>query len=190
MLKWMFRLAVTQSWWRMRMGAVGHRSVLFKPLMVTGARRIQIGSRSQIRDLARLEVIDRPEMGWRATLIIGDDVNIEQGVHLVCQCDVQIGNRVSITPYCVIVDTFHPYDPPDGTPKIGARLPSERTHVYIGDGTFVGARAVILPNVRIGRGCVIGAGSIVTRNVPDYCIAVGAPARVISTYSPATGRWL
>ena len=96
MLKWLFRLAVTQSWWRMRMGGVGHRSVLFKPLMVAGARRIHIGSRSQIRDLARLEVIDRPELGWRATLVIGDEVNIEQGVHVICQCDVKIGNRVSI----------------------------------------------------------------------------------------------
>jgi acetyltransferase-like isoleucine patch superfamily enzyme len=190
MLKWLFRLAVTQSWWRMRLGGIGYRTVLFKPLMVAGARQIHIGSRSQIRDLARLEVIDRPELGWRARLVIGDEVNIEQGVHVICQCDVQIGNRVSITPYCVIVDTFHPYDPPDGALKIGARLPNERTYVHIGDGTFIGARVVILPNVRIGRGCVIGAGSIVTRDVPDYSVAVGSPARVISTFDPAARRWL
>jgi acetyltransferase-like isoleucine patch superfamily enzyme len=189
MLKWLYRLLVTQTFWRLRLGSLGFRSVLFKPLLVSGAGRIHIGVRSQIRDLARLEVIHRPEMGWGATLRIGDRVNIEQGVHIICQCDVSIGNDVSITPYCSIVDTYHPHDPPDQGPKIGVRLPLQKSFVHIGDGSFIGTRVVILPNVRIGRCCVIGAGSVVTRDVPDYAVAVGAPARVISVFDLEDREW-
>jgi len=51
--------------------------------------------------------------------------------------------------------------------------------VSIGDGSWLGINVSVLPNVRIGKGCVIGAHSVVTENIPDYHIAVGIPARVI-----------
>lgn len=172
------------------MGAVGWRTTLFSPILVTGSTRIFIGSRSQIRDLARLEVIRRPEeVGWDATLRIGSRVNIEQGVHIVCQCEVVIEDDVSITPYCAIVDTYHPHDRPDELPKIGARLPQERSFVHIGAGTFIGTKSTILPNVRIGKCCVIGAGSVVTDSLPDYVMAVGSPARIISVFDVKIKKW-
>ena len=49
----------------------------------------------------------------------------------------------------------------------------------IGGGSYIGINAVIVGNIRIGRHCVIGANSVVTKDVPDYCVAVGCPARVI-----------
>jgi acetyltransferase-like isoleucine patch superfamily enzyme len=111
-------------------------------------------------------------------------------VHIVCHCAVTIGDRVSITPYCVIVDTVHPYDPPDGAAKIGARLPDAPSHVSIGEGSFIGAHSVILPNVTIGRYCVIGAGSVVSGDLPDYAVAAGAPARILKTFDPQTRQWI
>ncbi len=54
-----------------------------------------------------------------------------------------------------------------------------RGPISIGEGTWIGASATILDGVSIGRGCVIGAGSLVTANIPDYSIAVGVPAKVI-----------
>jgi acetyltransferase-like isoleucine patch superfamily enzyme len=189
MLKLLWRLLITHTYWRFRLGAVGWRTNLFSPMLVTGASRIFIGSRSQIRDFARLEVINRPKLGWVATLRIGNRVNIEQGVHIVCQCEVTIEDDVSITPYCAIVDTYHPHDPPDQGPKIGNRLPTERSHVHIGAGTFVGMKTVILPNVRIGKGCVIGAGSVVDKDIPDYAMAAGSPVRIVSVFDPTTRRW-
>jgi acetyltransferase-like isoleucine patch superfamily enzyme len=107
----------------------------------------------------------------------------------VCQCSVIIEDNVSITPYCVIVDTYHPHDPPDIPPKIGTRLPDRPTHVRIGSGSFIGTHSVILSDVTIGRGCVIGAGSVVTTDVPDYCVAIGSPARVVKKFDPQKRYW-
>jgi len=56
-----------------------------------------------------------------------------------------------------------------------------RAPVEIGDFTFVGVSAVILPGVKIGKGCVIGAGSIVNSDIPDHSVAVGNPIRIIGS---------
>lgn len=53
--------------------------------------------------------------------------------------------------------------------------------IVVGDDTFIGMRAIIMPGVTIGRNCVVGAGSIVTRDVPDRCVVAGIPARIICT---------
>ena len=189
MLKYLFRLLVSQTYWRTRLASLGHRAVLFKPLIVHNPARIHIGARTQIRDFARIEVLHRPHLGWDATLRIGNGVLIEQGTHIVCQGEITIGDDVAITAYCAIVDTFHPHNPPDGYPPIGQRLPNEPTFVTIGAGTFIGMHSIVLPNVNIGRGCVIGAGSVVSSDIPDYSMAAGSPARVISVFDPLTRAW-
>lgn len=190
LLKTIWRLAVTQTWWRLKFRKIGLRSILFKPMMISGASFVTIGHRTQIREFARIEILRRKKTAWLPDLRIGDDVNIEQGVHIVCQGKITIEDRVSITPYCAIVDTYHPHDPPDMGPKIGKRLPEEPTFLLIGEGTFVGMHSTILPNVTIGKGCVIGAGSVVTHDVPDYSIVAGSPARVISKYDQRERKWI
>ncbi|MCX2865137.1 acyltransferase [Paucibacter sp. PLA-PC-4] len=189
-LKHYYRRLLSLLWWRRRFAQFGDRSLLFTPLLVTEPKRIFIGNQVCIRDQARLEIVRAPGADWQPKLEIGNRVNIEQGVHIVCQCSVVIEDDVSITPYCVIVDTYHPHDPPDGGPKIGSRLPNRPTHVRIGAGTFVGTHSVILPDVTIGRGCVIGAGSVVTTDIPDYCIATGSPARVVKKFDTVSRQWL
>lgn len=157
--------------------------------MISGASSMKIGARCIIREFARLEVIKRKGRAWRPLLSIGNRVNIEQGVHIICQGEVIIEDEVSIAPYCGIFDTAHPNDPPDVGPKIGDRLSDTYDRVRIGKGTLIGMHVVILPNVSIGEGCVIGAGSIVRGDIPDYCVAVGAPARVVATFDRETRKW-
>ncbi len=53
--------------------------------------------------------------------------------------------------------------------------------IHIGEDCWIGAGSILLPGVNIGRGCVIGAGSVVTKDIPDYAVAVGSPARIIAT---------
>ena len=61
--------------------------------------------------------------------------------------------------------------------------------IELSDNIWIGANAVITAGVKIGKHCVIGAGSVVTKDVPDYCVAVGNPAKVVKKYNAITGNW-
>ena len=189
-IKIIWRLLITQIYWRCRFGKLGYRSVVFKPLLVSKPSKIWIGSRTQIRDFARLEVVSRPKLGWDAKLEIGSGVLIEQGVHIVCQGSIVIEDNVAIAAYCTIVDTYHPHENPDDPVPIGSRLPDRFSSVHIGEGTFIGVHCSILPNIKIGKKCVIGAGSVINRDIPDYSMVSGSPARIISRYSQNIGKWV
>jgi acetyltransferase-like isoleucine patch superfamily enzyme len=137
-----------------------------------------IGSGVSIRNGIRLESIQtNPE---RIPLLrIGDGTMIEQFVHIICHNRVIIGSNVAIAPMCGIVDATHPWTTAGEVANPGAQVIDDDGFVEIGDGTFVGMGTVILPNVRIGKQCYIGASSVVTSDIPDYSLAVGAPAKVI-----------
>lgn len=61
--------------------------------------------------------------------------------------------------------------------------------VNIGAGTWIGSNAVVLPGITIGKNCVIGAGSIVTKDIPDYCVVVGSPAKIVRRYNETSGNY-
>lgn len=115
---------------------------------------------------------------------------MEQGAHIVCRRRVTIGRQVTFAPRCVIVDADHPYQDVDTEMSIGARLQDGPSFVEIGDRAFLGAGVVVLPNVRIGKHCVVGANSVVTRSLPDYTVCAGSPAKVLRRYDPETKAWV
>jgi acetyltransferase-like isoleucine patch superfamily enzyme len=160
---------------------LGRASVIRRPTLIANPQYIEVGEGVLIREGARLEVIaiaGRPA----PILQIGSGTNIEQNVHIVCHSRVIIGSNVSITANCAIVDTTHPFECLPPGQKIGAHIASDDAFVEIGEGAFVGIGAVIMPNVRVGAGAVIGANSVVTHSLPDHCCAAGAPARVLREY--------
>ncbi len=84
---------------------------------------------------------------------------------------VSIGNNVHITYGCVVLSHDHT------ARRLGK--PESATQVIIGDDVFIGVNSVILPNVCIGRNAIVGAGSVVTKDVPANSIVAGNPARII-----------
>ncbi len=93
---------------------------------------------------------------------------------------VEIGQFVAIGPDCYITDHDHGVDPTRA--PLDQEMMAKRT--YIGDRAWLGAKVIVLKGVTIGQHAVIGAGSVVTRDIPAYAIAVGIPARVIRTRTP------
>ncbi len=168
----------TATYYRYVCASIGLGSRIDPPLLLVNPRYLSIGSHSMIRRGARIEIIVRDPQR-PPSIQIGSNVNIEQNVHIVCSSGITIGDGVSITANCGIVDTSHPYDENNPDTKTGDRINSTHTPVEIGDYTFIGMGSVILPGVRIGKSCVIGANSTVTRDIPDYSIAAGSPAVVI-----------
>jgi len=168
--------------------AFGRGTLVVPPYRIIGARRIAVGARTVIGPYAFLSVLgERLGERYDGMLRIGDDTSIGQNFIVSCAGSTVIGSRVLISSNVHIGDALHRYDDPD-VPVIDQ--PMTRGYVIVADDAFIGVNAVVLPNVRIGRHAVVGAGAVVTRDVPDYCVAAGNPARVLRRYDRARGAWV
>jgi acetyltransferase-like isoleucine patch superfamily enzyme len=173
-----WRRLITQSLYKVIFDRIGSGTVIFSPGLLANTEFVRLGKRVLVRYGARIEVVLHGQ-AWRPALTIGDNVNIEQNVHIVCHDSISIGNNVSIAGHCAIVDVTHPVGAIQAGHKMGVCIDPARSKVNIGENSFIGFGAIVLPNVTIGRNCVVGAGSVVTGDVPDGAIVAGAPARVI-----------
>ncbi len=115
---------------------------------------------------------------------IGDRCLIGRGSGIVGHLSIVIGNDVWTGHHVYITDQNHGYE--NIEIPISQQTQVERP-VSIGDGSWLGAGVVVLPGSTIGKHVAVGANSVVTGHLPDYCVAVGAPARVIKQYSPSSG---
>jgi acetyltransferase-like isoleucine patch superfamily enzyme len=107
-----------------------------------------------------------------ADLKLGNQVFLNNGVQLSCSEKILIGNHVDIADDCLIIDNdFH---------SVGS-CDIKSGPIIIEDDVWIASRSIILKGVTIGKGSVIGAGSIVTKSIPPYSFAAGNPAKVIRT---------
>lgn len=166
-----------QWWWAYGRQRAAAEFVL-RHTKVVGAQPTALGYGARV-DATDLEIGDHFKI-WcahRQTLItgwgrirIGDRVFINSGVVVVSVLEVTIGNDVAIANEAYIMDT-------DSHGVEGRSV--KNAPVHIGDGSWIGARAIILPGVTIGRRCLVAAGAVVSRDVPDDTLVAGNPARVI-----------
>ncbi len=119
------------------------------------------------------------EFSYR-TIKIGDDVAIGNGAKFHALKGIAIGNKVMIGPNCVIQGGNH------NTSVLGAymydvkeKLPENDLPVVVEDDVWIGANVTILKGVVVHTGSIIAAGAVVTKDVPEYSVAAGVPARVI-----------
>jgi acetyltransferase-like isoleucine patch superfamily enzyme len=110
-----------------------------------------------------------------AKITIGDDVGVS-GCTISSATSITIGNHVLLGSGCLVTDSdAHPIDPDER--RMGGGGISKP--IVIEDDVFVGARAIILKGVTIGKGSVVGAGAVVAKSVPPYSIVVGNPAKIV-----------
>jgi acetyltransferase-like isoleucine patch superfamily enzyme len=130
--------------------------------------------------------------GWRLRLLrgcgyaIGDRVYIADGLVIVEELaetgNVTIGDRASFGPNVTLVTSSHPNES-----QIRAVAPVSRGPVVVEADAWIGAGAVILPGVRIGRGAVVGANAVVTKDVARLNVVAGQPAKVIRVLAEPEG---
>ena len=162
-----------------RFGAFGERSIIMFPqTTIFGERYIRIGSDTMIGANVALsagmmpgqECLTNPVVSIGNRVLIGRGSGIVGHLSIVIEDDVWTGHHVYIT------DQNHGYADVDR--PISLQTQPERP-VRIGAGSWLGHGTVVLPGVTIGRHVAIGAQSVVTKDLPDFCVAVGNPARVI-----------
>lgn len=111
---------------------------------------------------------------WGKNVHMGKDVYANFNLTLVDDTDIYIGNHVMIGPGVILDTGTHPIHPSLRKKQAQYNLP-----VYIEDNVWIGAGAIILPGIRVGENSVIGAGSVVTKDIPANVVAVGSPCRVL-----------
>ena len=107
---------------------------------------------------------------------LGQNVYVNSNSTWIDTCLITVGSRTLIGPNCCFYSGTHPLDP---AVRNGTRGPESGKPITIGEDCWFGGSCIVLPGVTIGRGVTVGAGSVVTKDVPDYVVVVGNPARVI-----------
>ena len=124
---------------------------------------------------------------------IGEGTTVSMFSRIASIGYVKLGKYVAMGPNCFIADFNHEF----ADVNIPVKLQELRItqtldgspNVEIGDGSWIGTHVVIVGNVKIGKHCVIGANTVVTKDIPNYCVAVGSPAKVIKRYNFEIGEW-
>ncbi len=114
-------------------------------------------------------------------LKVGDYSNIGPYAYIGCSGNITIGNNVMISPRVSIYSENHNFDKPNELLKDQG---VKRTYCRIEDDCWIAANSVILAGVTVGKGSVVAAGSVVTKDIPPYSIVAGNPARILKSRRP------
>ena len=160
---------------------IGEHCVFRSGLILKGNKYIAIGDNCYFGKDCRIEAWDSyNNLQFEPRIIIGNRVRINSTCHIGAINCIRIGDDCLIGSHVMIIDHSHGKN----TPEEMAYHPADRDlyskgPVVIGDRCWLSENVVVLPNVHIGKGSVIGANSVVTKNIPEYSVAVGNPARVV-----------
>lgn len=120
-------------------------------------------------------------------LKIGSFVSIGRYSCIGCDNEIILEDHVRIAPYVHITDRNHNYQ---DISKPVWQQGINTSPILIGRETWIGYGSQIMPGVKIGKHCIIGAGSIVTKDIPDYSVAIGSPAKVVKSYDLRGRKWI
>lgn len=154
-----------------------------QPTRIRGFQHMKIGTGFTTGQYCRIEAQFSPEQSESKSLVIGNNVQINDRCHIAAIYDLRIGNHVLIASNVFITDHDH------GNTDLTSlqQIPAAREIVYastvIGDNVWIGENVVILKGIKVGNNSVIGAGSVVTKNVPPFSVVAGVPGRVVKSYT-------
>lgn len=137
-------------------------------LKVTDGGRIHLGECTAVDRFATIVV-------KHGKLLAGRNLYLGVGSVVVARESITIGENVLIAEHVTIRDQDHAMTPTAGQGRVGFTS----SPVVIGDNVWLGAKVTVIQGVTIGNNVVVGANSVVTHDLPDNCVAVGAPARVV-----------
>ena len=170
--------------YRKRFGFLGKDVAISRPLSLSGAENIFVEDGVYIGSDVWLFAVALT--GTTCCLKIKRGCSIGRFCHICSTQSIVIGENVLIAEKVYITDNLHSYE--DVKMPVISQPIKQINNVSIGEGSWIGENVCII-GAKIGRHCVIGANSVVTKDIPDYCVAVGAPARIIKKYSFNRNTW-
>jgi len=161
-----------------------YKATIESPSKVEGHSYIQIDEYVFIQGFSWLLALEQDNIS--PILIISKGTTIGRFSHIVSLRKVVIAENVLIAEKVYISDNIHEYR--DITQAIMQQPILHKGNVHIGKNSWIGENVSII-GVNIGEHCIIGANSVVVEDIPDYCVAVGSPAKVIKRYNFTTNKW-
>lgn len=168
---------------------LGWRVAFNKGTVIKNAKYISLGNNVYLGKNSFLQV-PREHISHNSSkpkLIIEDDVSVNIGTMISAVKSIHIKKGVGIAQYCFIGDHDHDYK--NISKPIRHQPLANVAPIIINEGTWIANKVTVCSGVTIGKHCVIGANSVVTKDIPDYSVAVGAPAKVIKKYNFKTKKW-
>lgn len=160
--------------------------MLHRPILsIVNPPGISIGDWVSIGAGAVIEALV-PDDG--VTVTFGDGAYVGHQLRLTAVGEVVIGEEAMLSDRCYVSDTNHIYEDVTQPIKRQGLRPGRR--VEIGPGAWLGVGATVCGPVRVGQNSVVGAGCVVTTDVPDFCVVAGNPARIVRRWDGEEWRWL
>lgn len=157
-----------------------------KGIHVVGWKSISIGDNTVIGDNCWINITNRISTDIQVS--IGNNCLVGRRTYINSGASVYLGNYVMTGIDCKFISSDHVFNDPF-IPYIKSGNTSSNS-LTIGDNVWIGAGVTIVGDVNIGRGSIIGASSLVTKNIPPFSIAVGNPCKVIKRFDFGSNRWL
>lgn len=166
--------------------------IIRRPCYIRGRRYIKFSPGMTSGVNLRIDVF--PQGRGHASLEMGANLQVNDYVHIGVAQQVTIGSNVLIASNVFISDHNHgSFSTDDGDAQIHLP-PVARTiiskPVFIADDVWLGEGVQVMPGVTIGKGAVVGAGAVVTKDIPAYSVAVGAPAKVVKVFDFDLNHWV
>lgn len=171
------------GWIKRQFGYLG--KVYFRmPTYLGNMKYMKIGNGTCIGKRVMIQATDKcGNESFKPSIIIGENCNIGDDSNIQCCNKIHIGNGVLLGRKVMINDTTHGLFVREQLDIQPSKRPlSSKGSIIIEDNVWIGEMVSVLGNVRVGRGAVVGAGSVVTKDVPSYGLAVGVPAKVIKQF--------
>lgn len=172
---------------RPQFGACGSGLTVEPPFKYKNLQHVEAGENVMIKHYCWISAIASEAEPTTPKIIIGSHSHIGMGATISAIRRIVLGDHSLLARNVYISDHGHAFE--DVEVPIALQGISDIGEVTVGEHSWIGQNVCILPGVTIGRHCVIGANSVVTRSLPDFSVAVGSPARVIKSYNPASRRW-
>lgn len=160
---------------------IGFPSYIAKPTFISGGNGITIGNKVRIFPGLRIETHNK------GRIIFEDDISVGQNVHITSSTQtLKIGKSSTILANVFITNIDHNYG------EIGVHILKQKHEIkntVINENCFIGIGAAIQAGTVLGKQCIVGANSVVRGTFPDYCVIVGAPAKIVKRYNPVSQKW-
>lgn len=180
------KLYLKAKFWtiKIKLAKCGQNSVIIDPMKVYGAENIRIYDNVKIGSKCYLGAVSLT--GKSSNLTVEDNATIGVFCHIYATEEIIIKKNALLANFVYISDNLHCFE--NINIPIQQQPIKQLSRVVIGEGCWIGEHVSIIGS-SVGKNSVIGANSVVTHDIPDFCVAVGAPAIIIKRYNFSTCRW-